>query len=243
MDYKFSETEQEHAKRLGGRQHQTRQLRRAILHILTGHIYSELAWYLVAKGLGELLEMAAVRLDEKTLVPHGQPNDRNLTFLLAQEGHEDYIIDNQAPQRKRQEMLAQGLYQGNVPYPYTSADGYIHVASNVRDIVEQVFAVLSVGSYGDVADELNEIAFKTSTKKDWNKGTARTFCQNPIHAGYAVSYIDRRDDGSANKRGGMIFTRLTKGMPNPPINLEVLKGCNPVLEKRKIIVVVPELAG
>jgi hypothetical protein len=237
MEYKFSETEQKHAERLGGKQHRTRQLRRAILYILTGHKYSELAWYLVDMGLGELCKMAAVCLDQKVLVPHGQPSD--MEFLLAALGHAFYNIDPQAPQRKRQEMLAQGLYQGSIPYPYTGADGYIHVTPDVKEIVERVFSTLSTSSYGDVANELNAMGFKTSTGRAWNKDSARTFCQNPIHAGYAVSYTDRRSDGSANKRGGMIFTRLTKGMPDPPITFMSFMDCNPVMNEREIIVVVP----
>jgi hypothetical protein len=69
MQYRFTETELEHAARLGGNFHRTRQLRRAIMHTLTGHIYSESAWYLVAKGLGELFKMAAITLDGEFYSP------------------------------------------------------------------------------------------------------------------------------------------------------------------------------
>ena len=238
MNYRFAESEREHVERLGGYQHRTRQLRRAILYILNGHQYSELAWYLVNKGLGELLKMAAVRLDDDLLIPHGQPS--NVAFLAAALDQAFYNIDPQAPQRKKQEMLAQGLYQGNIPYPYTGRDGYVRVAPAAKEIVESVFSVLSIGSYTDVANKLNSMGFRTSTGRAWNKDIARAFCQNPIHAGYAVSYTDRRSDGSANKRGGMIFTRLTKGMPDPPIALETFMDCNPVMGKREIIVVDPD---
>lgn len=50
MNYRFAESEQDHAERLGGYFHQTRQLRRAILYLLTGHYYSELSWRLIALG-------------------------------------------------------------------------------------------------------------------------------------------------------------------------------------------------
>ena len=240
MNYRFAEAEREHVERLGGYQHRTRQLRRAILYILNGHEYSELAWYLVNKGLGELLKMAAVRLDECVLIPHGQPS--NVAFLAAALDQAFYNIDPQAPQRKKLEMLSQGLFQGNVSYPYSGKGGYITIDRAGEQLVRSAFSTLFSGSYTDVAIHLNSLGYKTAKGARWNKDTARSFCQNPIHAGYAVTYKDRRPDGSADKRGGMIFTRLSKGMQNPLINLDEFLESNPVMATREIILVVPEAA-
>ena len=133
-EYQFTETEKAHAERLGGNQHRTRQLRRAILYILTGYEYSELAWYLVGKGLGELLKMAAVSLDASGwLKPHGEPSDKE--FLVSIVGKNFAFADPTAPQRKKMEMLSKGLFQGNVPYPYKGHDGYLICSPEVRQIV------------------------------------------------------------------------------------------------------------
>ena len=240
MNYRFSESEKDHAERLGGNQHRTRQLRRAILYLLTGYKYSELAWYLVDKGLGELFKMAAVRLDRDLLLPHGQPSNRD--FLMAALDQAFYNIDPQAPQRKKLEMLGQGLFQGNVPYPYSGMGGYITINRAGEQLVRSAFSTLFDGSYTDVAMHLNSLGYKTAKSGRWNKDAARSFCQNPIHAGYAVTYKDRRPDGSADKRGGMIFTRLSKGMQNPLISLDDFLESNPVMATREIILVVPEVA-
>ena len=238
-EYQFAETQKAHTERLGGNQHRTRQLRRAILYILTGYEYSELAWYLVGKGLGELLKMAAVTLGEDGwLKSHGQPSDRE--FLVSVVGKKFTFADPTAPQRKKMQMLSKGLFQGNVPYPYTGYGGYITCDSESEKSVLSTFATLAMGSYTDVASQLNRGGFLSATGKKWSKDTARSFCQNPIHAGYAVTYKDRRPDGSANKRGGMILTRLIKGFPAPPITYEEWYACNLVMRKREIILVVPQ---
>ncbi len=238
MNYRFLESEQEHAERLGGNQHRTRQLRRAILHLLTGHKYSELAGYLVKKGPDELYRMAAVRLNGEVLMPYGQPSNRE--FLEAALGQMMTTADPNAPQRVKLEMLAQGLYQGNIPYPYEGYGGSVTVTPQAETMVLSAFATLQFGSYTDVAAKLNQMGFRTATGRRWNKDTARSFCQNPIHAGYAVTYTDRRPDGSADKRGAMTFTRLTAGMPDPPISIATFLNCNPVMAEREITYVVPE---
>ena len=238
-DYQFAESEKAHAERLGGNQHRTRQLRRAILYILTGYEYSELAWYLVGKGLGGLLKMAAVSLgDDGRLSPHGKPSDKE--FLVSIVGKNFAFADPTAPQRKKMEMLSKGLFQGNVPYPYRGHGGYITCDSKAEKLVLRAFATLAMGSYADVASELNRKGFLSATGKRWSKDTVRSFCQNPIHAGYAVTYKDRRPDGSADKRGGLILTRLTEGFSEPPISYEEWYACNPVMEKREIILVIPQ---
>ena len=241
MLYKFEEPEHAHAVRLGGNVHRTRQVRRAIMHILTGHIYSELAWYLVAKGLGELMKMAAVKLlDTGLLVPHGKPSD--VEFLLAKAGQLASTADPDAPQLKRAKMIAQGLFPGTIPYPYAGSHGVITVDDRARQIVASTFEIrLDGGSYQDVADTLNLHGHKTSTGRKWNKDTVRTFCQNPIHAGFTVSYKDRLRNGSANKRGGLILTRLVQGFPEPLIDMETWLVCNPVMAEREIIQVFPEV--
>jgi hypothetical protein len=237
-EYQFAETEKAHAERLGGNQHRTRQLRRAILYILTGYEYSELVWYLVGMGLGKLLKMAAVSLEEDgRLIPHGKPSDKE--FLVSVLGTNFAFADPTAPQRKKLEMLSRGLFQGNIPYPYTGYDGAILCPPEALNMVMLAFSTLTLGSYTDVASALNRAGYKSATKKSWSKDTARSFCQNPVHAGYAVTYKDRRPDGSADKRGGLILTRLTEGFPEPPISYEEWFACNLVMRKREIIMVVP----
>ncbi len=236
-DYQFVESEKTHAERLGGNQHRTRQLRRAILYILTGHEHSELAWYLVEMGLGKLLKMAAVSLeDDGQLLPHGKPSDKE--FLVSVLGTSFAFADPTAPQRKRMEMLSKGLFQGNVPYPYQGYSGYITYTSGAEDLVTSAFSTL--GTYTDVAYKLNQSGYFSSTGRSWSKDTARSFCQNPIHAGYAVAYKDRRHDGSADKRGGLILTRLTEGFPEPLVSYDEWRARNPVMGKREIILVVPQ---
>ena len=238
MDFSFTETEKAHAERLGGNQHRTRQLRRAILYILTGYEYSELAWYLVGQGLGELLKKAAVRLDDDGVMrPHGEPSDRE--FLSATIGQIYSTADPQAPHRKKMEMLSKGFFHGNIPYPYTGYDGMIFYSQDALDLVMLAFATLTLGSYTDVSNALNRRWYKSASGRSWSKDTARSFCQNPIHAGYAVSYVDRRPDGSADKRGGLLLTRLTKGFPSPPISYEEWYSCNLVMRRRRIILVTP----
>ena len=238
MDYQFVETEKAHAMRISGNQHRTRQLRRAILYILTGYEYSELAWCLVGKGLGELLKMAAVKLnDEGQLRPHGKPNDKE--FLVAVVSKKYSIADPYAPHRVKAEMLSKGLFHGNIPYPYSGGGGSIICDEEADKIVMLAFSTLTLGSYTDVATALNRAGYKSATGRSWSKDTARSFCQNPIHAGYAVTYKDRRPDGSADKRGGLILTRLTEGFPEPPISYGEWFACNLVMRKREIILVHP----
>jgi hypothetical protein len=210
------------------------------MYILTGYEYSELAWYLVGKGLGELLKMAAVSLkDDGRLIPHGEPSDRE--FLASALGKHFAFVDPTAPQRKKMEMLNKGLFQGNVPYPYKGHSGYISCDTDAKGLVLSAFSTLAMGSYTDVANQLSRKDFRSATGKMWSKDTARSFCQNPIHAGYAVTYKDRRPDGSADKRGGLILTRLSEGFPEPPISYEEWYACNLVMRKREIILVIPSV--
>ena len=240
MQYKFRETELEHAKRLGGNIHRTRQLRRAITHILTGHIYSESAWYLVAKGLGELCKMAAVKLEGGMLIPHGVTTNRE--FITALVGQLKSTADPAAPQRARAKLLTQGLLPGKGPYPYSGRHGRVNVNDRAREIVTSTFTTLgNGGSYADVASHLNNQGYLTATGKKWSKGAARSFCQNPIHAGFATSYIDRRTDGTSNKRGGLLLTRIIQGMPEPLIDWDTFLACNPVMREREIVFVRPEI--
>lgn len=237
-DYQFTETEKAHAERLGGNQHRTRQLRRAILYLLTGYEYSELAWYLVEQGLGELLKKAAVSLeDDGRLTPHGSPSDRE--FLISAVGTSFARADPTAPHRVKAEMLSKGLFQGNIPYPYGGRGGSITCNEKAEKIVVLAFTTLTKGSYTDVASALNRAGHLSARGRSWTKDTVRSFCQNPIHAGYAVTYKDRRLDGSADKRGGLILTRLAKGFPEPPISYDEWFSCNPVMRKREIILVAP----
>jgi hypothetical protein len=183
--------------------------------------------------------MAAVTLDGGSLIPYGEPSDRE--FLVATESKIASTANPDAPQRLRAQMLAKGLYPGKVPYPYIGKDGYITVGEKAWKIVECAFQILAEGgSYTEVASELNHLGHKTSTGKTWNKDTARTFCQNPVHAGFAVSYKDRRKNGSADKRGDLILTRLAQGFTEPLIDLDTWLSCNPVMAEREIILVFPK---
>ena len=238
MQYKFAESETQHAARLTGNFHRTRQIRRAIMHILTGHVYSELAWYLVDKGLGELFKMAAVKLDGELLISDGEPSDRE--FLVAEASMIASSADPDASQRARIEKLSKGLFPGKTPYPYTGSSGYLRIDDQARKMVRSAFEALDPGSYSDVAAQLNDQGYLTAKGKVWTKGASRSFCQNPIHAGYAITYKERRPDGSANKRGGIILTRLTQGMPEPVISLEVWRTCNPIMSEREVVLVTPE---
>jgi hypothetical protein len=126
--------------------------------------------------------------------------------------------DPDAPQQARIEMLSKGLFPSKIPYPYTGSNGCLRIDDQVKKMVKSAFEALDPGSYSDVAAQLNDQGHLTATGKQWSKGAARSFCQNPIHAGFATSFLDRRADGTANKRGGLLLTRITQGMPEPLID-------------------------
>lgn len=234
MTYQFSETEQEHAKRLGGHFHQCRQHRRAILYILTDYQYSELPHYLVELGLNELTRRVAVRLQGKLLVPHGRPSLDLLADGVANAMHS--TADPNAPQLVRMNALKAGGYHGAAPYPYVNIKGHISISPGLEKLVSLAIATAPEG-YSTVAGVLNDAGFKTSTKRKWNKDTARTFLQNPIHAGFAITYAEKLKSGGANKRGDLVLYRLFAAMPNPPIDYLTWLSLNPAMKKRSIVLV------
>ena len=234
MTYRFSETEQEHADRLGGYFHQTRQLRRAILFHLTQHRYSELPFRLVALPLGELMRRAAVRLDGDRLIPHGEPLDE----ILAEWKVSSFFstVDPDVPQLARMNALRAGKYHGAAPYPYENIKGHIGFIKGLERLVPIAIKAAPDG-YSHVASTLNLAGFHTSTRRKWNKDTARTFMQNPIHAGFAVTYKEKLKSGGANKRGGMVLYRLFDAMPEPPMTYSDWLDINPVMRNREIVLV------
>jgi hypothetical protein len=234
MNYRFVESEQEHAKRLGGYFHQTRQLRRAILYLLTGHYYSELSWRLVALGPGELMRRAAVRLAGEKLVPYGEPLD---SLLAEWESNAIFSpVDPVVPQLVRMNALRAGKYHGAAPYPYVNIGGHIGFIKGLEKLVSLAIGAAPDG-YSQVANVLNRAGFHTSTRRKWDQDTARTFMQNPLHAGFAVTYKDKLKSGGANKRGGLVLYRLFEAMTEPPMAYNDWLDLNPVMQKREIILV------
>ncbi len=233
MNYRFLESEREHADRLGYF-HPTRQLRRAILYTLTDHQYSELPYRLVDLGLDQLLRLAAVKLSGELLVPHGSPP---VKALLRWEANALFTTaDPNLPQLARMNALKAGEYHGAAPYPYNHFGGRVRLEGNTAALVSLAISTAPDG-YTEVAHRLNRAGYKTATKRAWNKDTARTFLQNPIHAGYAVTYTERLAGGTSNKRGGMVLYRLFAAMPKPPIGYQDWLEINPVMQNRQIVLV------
>ena len=180
------------------------------------------------------MRRAAVRQVGERLIPHGEPLDE----LLAEwESNALFsAVDPDAPQLVRMNALRAGKYHGAAPYPYVNIGGHVGFIKGLEKLVPIAIQAASDG-YSQVANALNRAGFHTSTRRKWNKDTARTFMQNPIHAGFAVTYKDKLKSSGANKRGGLVLYRLFDAMSDPPMICADWLDLNPVMQTREIVLV------
>ena len=228
--YRFHESEIKHGQRLGNFRH-TRMLRRAILAYYNRNDYKDLPAYLRNMSIDELIAEAGVRLQGMEFVPASVSLKG---AVVALSGH----LFGSTQQRvgdKTRKRVSEGKAPSKVPYPYVDSEMGITLDNRTRKLIAESFDCLSRGSgYTLLAEFLNHKGFPTSTGRAWDKNTVRTFFQNPIHAGFYQSFDQK--NGQKNTRGD-IYLYPAKFAGSPVVSLEKWKQCNPVMLKRRIIVV------
>ncbi len=219
-NYRFAESEDNHAKRLDASFRGTRIKRKALITLLTGHEYPGQPKWVKQMTIDQLTHRlcATVQLS-KLIVPD---EDRRTVAEKTEDG-----AHNEDGQRGKTEKRIQAGHRiGSVPYPYQTGPDGAYLSAEWGRALAEIFSLLLAGwGYADVAHQLNDLHLETATGAVWNKDNARGFCQLAEHCGYAKKPV------TPGNKHGPFYLYFPFALPtiNPPVSQADWLAANPNL--------------
>lgn len=210
--FRFVETEEEHARRLGVSNRFTRIRRRALLRKLAGQSPEQIRRemgesncpYEVAEAsVGQLMDDLMVRLEGNLLLPDGKPQKPPLLQVLEDAGFDVspssffYHGGDKEARAKRGEPIGSKL-----PFGYRWQGGQVVIEPTEADLVRYVFYEYGIvgRSLPEIADELPYVY--PEIRRRWSKDTLREMVTNPFYAGYVLYRgAKERQRGDRRNRG------------------------------------------
>ena len=212
--YRFAETEEAHARRLGQSRRFTRIRRRALLRKLEGQSPEQIRremgesncpYDVADASTQELMDALGVVLDGDVLRPSDEsPPKPLLTWVMEQIGIETnpgavfYHGGDKEERARRGEPVSSRL-----PFGYRwSEDGEVEIVPEEADLVRYVFY-----EYGIVGRSLPEIArdlphLYPEIQRKWTNDSLREMIVNPFYAGFILYRgAEERQRGDRRNRG------------------------------------------
>ncbi len=192
----FSETEQEHAARIGETLRRTKLLRRALTVKLRGGEYPpEMPRYIRYMEIPDLTAALMVAPQEENKVQVFVPAEEGTAPGLTLEAFARRVMAAHREGRgvKRSVRLARGQHVGHLPFGFVERpDGGIEpdpgLAEPLRDAIYEACEL----GYSAAAKLLNDEDVRTPRGGAWNGDKVRDWVRNPYLAGYNRVFPERK---------------------------------------------------